>query len=135
MEDLEKQLKTQKNVKFLYTIPTFQNPSGKTMSLAKRKKVLELCKQYGVLILEDNPYGELRFRGEDIPTIKSMDEDGIVIYVGSFSKILSAGMRIGFVVAPNELIQKIVVAKQVSDVHTNICLLYTSTAISRNIGI
>ena len=78
-----------------------------------------LAKQYGIVILEDNPYGELRFAGEDVPTIKSFDEDGLVIYCSSFSKILSAGMRVGFVCGPNEIVQKMVVAKQVEDVHTN----------------
>jgi 2-aminoadipate transaminase len=72
------------------------------------------------MILEDNPYGELRFAGEDIPTIKSMDEDGIVAYSGSYSKVLSSGMRIGFLVAPTAVMSKIVVAKQGEDVHTNI---------------
>ena len=72
------------------------------------------------MIVEDNPYGELRFAGEDVPTIKSMDTDGRVIYCSSFSKILSAGMRIGFVVANNTVIQKLAVAKQGEDVHTNI---------------
>jgi 2-aminoadipate transaminase len=70
--------------------------------------------------LEDNPYGELRFAGEEVPTIKSMDKTGCVIYCSSFSKILSAGMRIGFVCVPKALVQKIVVVKQVNDVHTNL---------------
>ena len=90
------------------------------MSLEKRIAVLALAKKYGVVILEDNPYGELRFAGEDIPTMKSLDSDGIVIYCSSFSKILSAGMRVGFVIAPNEIATKMVVAKQVEDVHTNL---------------
>lgn len=120
IEKLEKALKTEKKVKMIYVIPTFQNPSGVTMSLGKRKKVYELARKYNTIVLEDNPYGELRFRGEDLPTIKSFDEDGRVIYCGSFSKILSAGMRVGFVNAPKEIVQKIVVAKQVNDVHTNI---------------
>ncbi|PWL73258.1 MAG: PLP-dependent aminotransferase family protein [Clostridiales bacterium] len=120
LEQLEQALKTEKNVKLLYIIPTFQNPSGITTSLEKRKAVYELCKQYGVLILEDNPYGMLRFDGEDIPTIKSMDTEGIVIYDGSFSKVLSPGMRIGFISLPKEIAAKVTVAKQVNDVHTNI---------------
>ncbi|MCL2517567.1 MAG: PLP-dependent aminotransferase family protein [Oscillospiraceae bacterium] len=120
IEKLEHALKTIPNVKLLYVIPNFQNPAGLTMSLEKRKAVYSLALKYGVIILEDNPYGELRFRGEDIPTIKSMDTEGIVVYCGSFSKILSAGMRVGFLCAPDELMQKIVVAKQVEDVHTNI---------------
>lgn len=117
---LEQAMKEHPNAKLLYMIPTFHNPAGITTSLEKRKGALALAKQYGVIILEDNPYGELRFAGEDIPTIKSMDPDGIVIYSGSFSKILSAGMRLGFIVAPEEIAQKMVVAKQVEDVHSNI---------------
>ena len=115
---LEHALQTEQNVKLIYLIPSFQNPTGVTTSLEKRKAIYDLAKQYGVMILEDNPYGELRFSGEDVPTIKSMDEEGLVIYVGSFSKILSAGLRVGFVLAPNEVVQKMVVAKQGEDVHT-----------------
>lgn len=118
-EELEQLLKTDKKVKLIYLIPTFQNPSGITMSLEKRKAVLALAKKYGVVILEDNPYGELRFAGDDVPTLKSMDDEGVVLYSGSFSKILSAGMRIGFLCGHEELIQKIVVVKQTNDVHTN----------------
>lgn len=120
IDELEKALKTEKSIKMIYTIPTFQNPKGVCMSLERRKALYALAKKYGVIILEDNPYGELRFRGEDIPTIKSLDEDGIVVYSGSFSKILSPGMRIGFLCAPKEIISKLVVAKQVNDVHTNL---------------
>ncbi len=112
-------LETTPNVKLLYLIPTFQNPAGITTSLEKRKAVYALAREFDVMILEDNPYGELRFAGQEIPTIKSMDVDGRVIYCGSFSKILSAGIRIGFVSANTEFVQKMVVAKQVEDVHTN----------------
>ena len=117
---LEAALKTNKNVRFIYIIPTFQNPSGITTSLEKRKAVLALAKRYDTLILEDNPYGELRYAGEEIPTMKSMDTEGRVIYCSSFSKILSAGMRVGFLCGHKDIIQKVVVAKQVNDVHTNI---------------
>ena len=117
---LEQAIKEQKNVKLLYLIPTFQNPRGSTMSLQRRRDVYELCRKNGIMILEDNPYGELRFRGEDIPTIKSMDKEGIVIYNGSYSKVLSAGMRIGFICAPKPVIQKLIIAKQGGDCHTNI---------------
>ncbi len=119
MEELEKALKENENIRFIYTIPNFQNPSGITMSLPKRKKMYELAKQYNVLILEDNPYGELRYKGEDLPNIKSFDTDGIVIYAGSFSKVISPGMRVGWCMAPSEIIQKMVVCKQGEDVHTN----------------
>lgn len=91
MNALEDALKTNENVKFIYTIPNFQNPSGITMSLEKRQAMLALAKKYQVLILEDNPYGDLRFEGAYIPSIKSMDEDGLVLYAGSFSKVLSPG--------------------------------------------
>ncbi len=117
---LEETLHTEKKAKLLYLIPTFQNPSGITSTLENRHAVYALAKKYGVVILEDNPYGELRFAGEDVPTYKSFDTDGIVIYCSSFSKILSSGMRIGFVNAPAEIIAKMVVAKQVEDVHTNL---------------
>jgi len=89
------------------------------MSLEKRKRLLELAKEYDVMIMEDNPYGELRFDGDEIPTIKSMDTEGRVIYVGSFSKILSPGLRVGFVCADAALVDRMVVCKQTSDVHTN----------------
>ncbi len=116
---LEAALKANPRAKFLYTIPTFQNPAGITTSLEKRRAVLALAKKYDILILEDNPYGDLRFTGEDVPTYKSMDDEGRVLYCGSFSKVLSAGMRIGFLCADKDIISKIVVAKQVEDVHTN----------------
>ncbi len=118
MEALEETLKTAENAKFIYTIPNFQNPTGVTMSLEKRKKMYELAKKYGVLILEDNPYGDLRVAGEDIPSIKSFDTDGIVIYAGSFSKVIAPGIRVGFVVSPSEISAKLTVAKQTQDVHT-----------------
>jgi len=118
-ESLEAIVKEDNRVRFLYTIPTFQNPSGRTMTLERRKKVLELAKKYDFLILEDNPYGELRYTGEEIPAIKSLDDEGRVIYVGSFSKVLAPGIRIGFVCAHKDIIAKMVIAKQVSDVHTN----------------
>lgn len=120
VELLEKALQTEKNVRFIYIISNFQNPSGITTSLEKRKKIYELAKKYNVMILEDNPYGELRISGENIPPIKSLDEDGIVAYAGSFSKILSPGMRLGYVIAPKTIVQKMIVCKQGQDVHTNI---------------
>lgn len=120
MEELEKALQTHKNARFIYTIPNFQNPSGITMSLEKRKKMYELAKKYNVLILEDNPYGDLRYSGEYIPCIKSFDDDGIVIYAGSMSKVISPGIRVAYVIAPKPIFQKMVVCKQGNDVHTNI---------------
>lgn len=120
LEKLEDTLKNDRNVRVLYLIPNFQNPTGRTMSLAKRKAVYELACKYDFIILEDDPYGELRFAGENIPTIKSLDTEGRVIYSSTFSKLISPGFRTGFVSAPAPIIQKIVVCKQVSDVHSNI---------------
>ncbi len=119
-EKLEETLKAHKNVKLLYTISTFQNPSGITVSLEKRKKILELAEKYDFLIYEDNPYGELRFSGEEIPTFKSLDENDRVIYFGSFSKVLAPGMRLGFTSAPDALMERMIICKQTEDVHTNV---------------
>lgn len=120
MAELEKALQEETRVKFIYTIPNFQNPAGVTMSWEKRKQLYALAKKYGVLILEDNPYGDLRFQGEHIEAVKSLDEDGIVIYAGTFSKVISPGMRVGYAIAPQPILQKMIVCKQGEDVHTNI---------------
>lgn len=132
LEKLENALKTEKNVKILYLIPNFQNPTGRTMSFEKRKAVYELACKYDFIILEDDPYGELRFAGENVPSIKSLDTEGRVIYSSTFSKLISSGFRTGFVSAPAPIIQKMVVCKQVSDVHSNIwaqviCYRFMST--------
>lgn len=120
LEKLEEAIKTNQNTKLIYLIPNFQNPTGRTMSLEKRQLVYELAEKYDIFILEDNPYGDIRFAGEHIQSIKSMDTDGRVIYSGTFSKVLAPGIRVGYCSAPKEIISKIVVCKQVSDVHTNI---------------
>lgn len=120
MDKLEELLQTTPNVKFIYVIPTFQNPTGRTMSLERRKQLLEMARKYDVLIVEDNPYFELRYEGEFVPTIKSMDTEGRVVYCGSYSKVLSPGMRLGYCIASKEIINRMVVCKQVSDVHTNL---------------
>ena len=119
VDALEKAAQTHA-VKFLYTIPNFQNPSGVTMSMEKRRRVYELAERYDFLVVEDNPYGDLRFEGEHVPAIKSIDENGRVAYVGSFSKVLAPGIRVGYVIAPKPLLQKMVVCKQGEDVHTAI---------------
>lgn len=115
---LEQAIKAHANARMIYTIPTFQNPMGTTMSLEKRRAVYELAHRYNLIIIEDNPYGDLTFDGVKVPTIKSMDTDGRVIYCGSFSKILAPGLRVGFLCANKAIVQKVVVGKQVSDVHT-----------------
>ena len=120
VEKLEEALKENENVRFLYTIPSFQNPTGITMSAEKRKKVYELCQKYDVLIFEDNPYGELRFSGESVKPIKALDTDGRVIYSGSFSKVMAPAFRLGFVVFDKELTGRMTVAKQCTDVHSTV---------------
>ncbi len=117
---LEEAMKSNPNVRMLYLIPNFQNPTGITMSAEKRQAVYELAKRYGVIILEDNPYGDLRFDGKHVPAIKTLDTEGLVVYVGTFSKIISPGLRVGYVIANKALMSKLVVAKQCSDVHTAI---------------
>lgn len=120
IEALEKAIKECPDAKFIYTIPNFQNPGGTTLSFEKRKAMYRLAKENGLLILEDDPYGNLRVDGEDVPSIKSLDTDGIVIYAGSFSKILAPGIRVAYAVVPNNLAQAFTIGKQVSDVHTGV---------------
>ncbi len=117
ISDLEKKLKIYRP-KFVYTIPTFQNPTGRTISLERRKQMIALCKEHGVLILEDDPYCDLRYSGQPVPPIKSFDEDNTVIYLMSFSKIISPGLRVGAAIADPRIIQKYNIAKQGEDLHT-----------------
>lgn len=115
---LEKTVKETPNAKFIYTIPNFQNPGGTTLSFQKRKQMYRIAKENNLLILEDDPYGNLRCDGEDVPAIKTLDEDGIVVYAGSFSKILAPGLRVAYAVVPDKIAQAFTIGKQVSDVHT-----------------
>lgn len=120
IEALEEAIKNTPDAKFIYTIPNFQNPGGTTLSLEKRKKMYALAKENNLVILEDNPYGKLRVEGEDVPSIKSMDTDGIVVYAGSFSKILAPGIRVAYAVVPKKIAGAFTIGKQVSDVHTGV---------------
>jgi len=121
LEDKLRKLKAEgKNVKFVYTIPTFQNPGGVTMSEERRKYLLELANKYDFLIIEDDPYHELNYsEKEPLLPIKHWDSEGRVIYSGSFSKILAPGFRIGWVVADPQIIRKLEIVKQRRDLHTN----------------
>ena len=109
-QELESTLKDQlaqgKKVKFLYTIPSFQNPLGWTMSLARRQQVLDISRRHGIPIFEDDCYVDLRFEGEDVTSIHSLEDTGQVIYTGSFSKILAPGMRMGYLVAPDNVLDR-----------------------------
>ncbi|NLD83754.1 MAG: PLP-dependent aminotransferase family protein [Clostridiales bacterium] len=104
--------------KMFYVIPTFQNPTGRTLSLERRKKIAALASQYGVVIAEDDPYRDLRYAGKELPSIKSFDQEGWVAFMGSFSKVISPGLRVGFLAAHAALLRKCVIGKQSSDVHT-----------------
>lgn len=119
MEELEKQLQENPGAKFIYTIPDFQNPTGRTLSLERRKRMLELAQQYDVLILEDNPYGAIRFSGTPIPPIKHFDTEGRVIYMSSFSKIFAPGLRLGWICADEEIIKKYISFKESADMHSD----------------
>ena len=120
LEEKIKELKKRgENVKLIYTIPTFQNPAGVEMSLERRKKLIEIAKENELLIVEDDPYGKLRFEGEPIPPIKAFDDEGHVIYMATFSKIMSPGMRLAYVVAPAPIAKKMILAKQSMDLCTS----------------
>ena len=126
-DELEKALRV--GPKFIYVLPNFQNPSGSTLNLERRKQLVELADKYGVPIIEDDPYGQLRFEGEHLPSVVALDSEyrggnrggfsGNVIYISTFSKLLAPGIRLAWVIAPVEVIRKIVMAKQSADLHTS----------------
>lgn len=105
--------------KLLYTTPTFHNPTGVTMDLAARRRLLELAMTYRVPIVEDDIYGELRYDGASLPSLKALDENGVVIYINSFSKVGFPGLRVGWITAPGMVIERLTLAKQSCDLHTN----------------
>jgi 2-aminoadipate transaminase len=105
--------------KFIYSIPTFQNPGGVTLSLERRRRLVEIAREHEILVVEDNPYGLLRYEGDELPTLYSLDGGAYVIYLGTFSKILSAGLRIGWTVSPTPIREKIVLGKQAADLCTS----------------
>lgn len=118
MEKLEKQI-VQYQPKFIYTIPTFQNPTGRTLPAERRKQLAALAEKYGVIVLEDDPYAALRYAGEAQPSIKSFDRANRVVKLMSFSKTISPGLRVGAAYAPAEIIAKFNLGKQGQDVHTS----------------
>ncbi|MFZ1086501.1 MAG: PLP-dependent aminotransferase family protein [Terracidiphilus sp.] len=105
--------------KFLYTIPSFQNPTGVTLTAERRKKLYEIAVRYGLVVLEDDPYGALRYAGQPIPPVKSLDTEGLVIYLSTVSKTIAPGLRIGWVVASEEIRRKLTIVKQAADLHTS----------------
>lgn len=127
MEDLERVLLATKNAKLLYTVPDFQNPTGVTMSEERRRRLIELANRFNLIILEDTPYREIRYQGKSLPTLKSLDTEGRVIFVGSFSKILAPGLRLGWAVASPGIIQKLGLLKLAVDTQ---CSTLNMTAVS-----
>ena len=119
MEELEKVLATDKKVKLIYVIPDFQNPTGRTWPLERRKKFMEIITKYEIPVVEDNPYGELRFKGEYLPSLKTMDTKGLVIYLGTMSKILSPGVRIGWICAESHYLEKFNLLAQAAVLQTS----------------
>lgn len=119
MNALENVLKETKNVKLIYVIPTFQNPTGRTWDIERRKQLAELSAKYNIAVIEDNPYGELRFEGEHLPSVKSFDKVGNVLCTGSFSKIFCPGFRIGWIAGDKDIIRKYVLVKQGTDLQCN----------------
>jgi 2-aminoadipate transaminase len=117
--DLLEQAIRESNPKFIYVVADFQNPRGTSMSRGRREQMVEVSRRHRVPIVEDNPYGELRFEGDHLPPVASFDRDGLVIHLSTFSKTLSPGMRIGWAVASNEVIYELVIAKQAADLHTS----------------
>ncbi|MCE9668697.1 PLP-dependent aminotransferase family protein [Myxococcus stipitatus] len=117
IDDLERVLATHKP-KLLYVVANFQNPKGTTLSLERRKQMVRLAQQHRFLILEDDPYGELRFRGEHLPSLAAFEEQGVVVSLGTFSKTLAPGLRIGWVAGPRDFVRSLTIAKQSTDLHT-----------------
>ena len=118
-EELDKILASTPKCKFIYVIPDFQNPTGICWSLERRKKFMEVINKYDLPVFEDNPYGELRYRGESFPTLKSMDTKGLVSFLGTFSKIFCPGLRLGWIAGPHAIVEKFVMIKQSADLHTS----------------
>lgn len=119
MSELEKTIQENPNAKFIYVIPDFQNPSGRTWSLERRQRLIELANQYDLIVIEDNPYGELRYEGEHLPAVKSLDTEGRVVYLGTFSKTFAPGLRIGWVCGEGEVHNKYILVKQGADLQTS----------------
>ena len=119
MDALEEALKANPNTKLIYTVPNFQNPTGRTMTEERRKQLAELVEKYDVYVLEDNPYGEIRFAGQHVPAVKSFDKSGHVLYMSTFSKTLAPGFRLGWLVADKNVVNKLTVLKQSADLHTD----------------
>jgi 2-aminoadipate transaminase len=139
VDELEKALRV--GPKFIYVLPNFQNPTGTTLALERRRKLVELADKYGVPIIEDDPYGQLRFEGDHLPSVVTLDSEyrgpngghytGNVIYMSTFSKLLAPGLRLAWIIAPPEVIRKLVMAKQAADLHTATFNQYVAYEVAR----
>ena len=118
IDDLTRKIEKHKP-KLLYVVPTFSNPTGKTYTAENRKAIADLTAKYGVTVLEDDPYGKLRFSGSPVPSLKSFDQCGNIVYITSFSKLISPGLRTGVAVGDKEIIRKMTICKQGTDLHTS----------------
>lgn len=114
-DDLEKKLAAEKQARFIYVIPDFQNPTGRSWSLERRKALTDLADRFGVPVVEDNPYGELRFEGEFLPSLRALGNPDLTVSLGTFSKILAPGLRVAWLIAPPAILEQIILAKQAAD--------------------
>jgi 2-aminoadipate transaminase len=124
MDALEETLRQHPEAKLLYTVPNFQNPTGRTLTEERRQQLVKLADQYDFFVLEDNPYGEIRFAGQHVPAVKSFDQNDRVFYMSTFSKTLAPGFRLGWVVAPKEVVDELTILKQSADLHTDNLVQY-----------
>lgn len=111
-------LHEQSPLRLVYLVPNFQNPTGSTLSLRRRAALVSFAQRHGLPLLEDDPYGELRFAGEPVAALQALDDEGVVLRLGTFSKTLAPGLRLGFVTGPTELVRALTVAKQAADLHS-----------------
>jgi len=118
IEALEERLAQARRPRLIYVVPDFQNPSGRCWSLPRRKELLDVARRHGIPVLEDAPYAEIRFEGEALPTLKSLDSEGLVIQLGTFSKIFCPGLRLAWIAAPTGILRHFVLLKQAADLHT-----------------
>lgn len=119
LDDLEAVLRKEERVKMIYVVPNYQNPTGRTWSAERRRGLMSLARRYSMPVIEDNPYGELTFEGAPPGAIQAMDETGLVISLGTFSKIFCPGLRVGWIAAPRHFLDKLVVIKQAADLHSS----------------
>lgn len=135
IEDLARKIKEYPDAKFLYVIPDFQNPSGISMPLKRKVDLLETVRSTSLAIIEDAPYTDLRYEGKRVPTLLELDESGRVIYLGTLSKILAPGFRLGWLIADKDIVKKVVIAKQAADLQPNTLTQYIAYEFLKEINV